>query len=196
MPQALLGLPAILLLAWLFSSDRTKPPWRLIFSGLAAQLILAVTFLKLPVLQSALMHINDLVLTLEAATQRGTTMLFGYLGGGPPPFDLSTPQNNFVLAFRALLWHWRIIPILIKTQAKLLDKSMGWFRQLRRPRYYDWRDDSLVPRAQRRYFAPDAALTVVGLAGDLHDGLYCRPGTLSLTHRKLVSQTAKGRVNQ
>jgi CNT family concentrative nucleoside transporter len=137
MPQALLGLPAILLLAWLFSSDRTKPPWRLILTGLAAQLLLAVTFLKIPVLQSALMHINDLVLTLEAATQRGTTMLFGYLGGGPPPFDLSTPKNNFVLAFRALpivivfaalsalLWHWRIIPILIKTLAKLLDKSMG-----------------------------------------------------------------------
>ena len=99
MPQALLGLPAILLLAWLFSSDRTKPPWRLILTGLAAQLALAVTFLKITVLQSALMHINDLVLTLEAATQQGTTMLFGYLGGGPLPFDLSAPQNNFILAF-------------------------------------------------------------------------------------------------
>lgn len=137
MPQALLGLPAILLLAWLFSSDRTKPPWRLILTGLAAQLALAVTFLKITVLQSALMHINDLVLTLEAATQQGTTMLFGYLGGGPLPFDLSAPQNNFILAFRALpmvivfaalsalLWHWRIIPFLIKALAKLLDKSMG-----------------------------------------------------------------------
>lgn len=137
MPQALLGLPAILLLAWLFSSNRASPPWRLIFTGLAAQLLLAVTFLKIPALQNALLHINDLVLTLEAATQQGTVMLFGYLGGGPPPFDVSAAQNSFVLAFRALpivivfaalsalLWHWRVIPVLIKALAKLLDKSMG-----------------------------------------------------------------------
>jgi CNT family concentrative nucleoside transporter len=137
MSQALLGLPLIVLLAWLTSSNRRRFPLRLVIAGLLAQLLLASLLLKVPVLQSALMLINQVVLTLEAATQQGTTMVFGFLGGGPSPFQIIGPQHSFVLAFRALpivivfaalsalLWHWRIIPLIIGVLARLLQKSMG-----------------------------------------------------------------------
>lgn len=137
MPQALLGLPCIILLAWLTSSNRRRFPLRLVVTGLLAQWLMAALFLKVPLLQDALMLVNQLVLALEAATQQGTAMVFGYLGGAPSPFEITGPQHSFVLAFRALpivivfaalsalLWHWRLIPLVISALARLLGKSMG-----------------------------------------------------------------------
>jgi CNT family concentrative nucleoside transporter len=137
MSQALLGLPCIILLAWLCSSNRRRFPLRLVITGLVAQLLLAAVFLKVPLLQDALLLVNRLVLTLETATGQGTAMVFGFLGGAPAPFDVSAPQYSFILAFRALpivlvfaalsalLWHWRIIPVVIAALARLLRQSMG-----------------------------------------------------------------------
>ena len=137
MSQALLGLPGIILLAWLTSSDRRRFPVRLVITGLLAQLLLAALFLKVALLQDALLVVNQLMLTLEAATQQGTAMVFGFLGGAPSPFEITGPQHSFVLAFRALpivivfaalsalLWHWRVIPIAISALARLLGKTMG-----------------------------------------------------------------------
>jgi CNT family concentrative nucleoside transporter len=137
MPQALLGIPCIILLAWLTSSNRARFPLRLVVTGLLAQWLLAALFLKVPLLQEALMVVNQLVLILEAATREGTAMVFGYLGGAPSPFEITGVQHNFVLAFRALpivivfaalsalLWHWRVIPLVISALARLLGKSMG-----------------------------------------------------------------------
>lgn len=137
MSQALIGLPCIVLLAWLSSSDRRAFPLRLVAAGLLAQLVLATLFLKVPLLQSALLVINNMVLALEAATAEGTSMVFGFLGGGPAPFEVNAPQYSFILAFRALpivvvfaalsalLWHWRVIPAIISALARLLYKSMG-----------------------------------------------------------------------
>ena len=137
MSQALLGLPGIILLAWLTSSDRRRFPVRLVITGLLAQLLLAALFLKVALLQDALLVVNQLMLTLEAATQEGTAMVFGFLGGAPPPYEITGPQHSFVLAFRALpivivfaalsalLWHWRVIPIAISALARLLGKTMG-----------------------------------------------------------------------
>jgi CNT family concentrative nucleoside transporter len=137
MPQALLGIPVIILLAWLTSSNRRRFPLKLVTAGLLAQFVLALLFLRVPLLQAALLLVNDLVLTLEAATLRGTSLVFGFLGGGPAPYEVSGPQHSFILAFRALpivivfaalaalLWHWRIIPLLVGAFARLLARSMG-----------------------------------------------------------------------
>ena len=137
MSQALLGLPVIILLAWLTSEDRRHFPLRLVATGIIAQLLLCLLFLKLPLLQQALLLVNKLVLTVAAATAEGTAMVFGFLGGAEAPFAVTAPEHSFVLAFRALplvivfaalsalLWHWRVIPWLIAGLAKVLDKSMG-----------------------------------------------------------------------
>ena len=137
MSQAWLGLPVIVLLAWLSSSDRSRFPLRLVAAGLAAQFLLALLLLRLPVLQEALLLVNRAVLAVEAATTQGTSMVFGFLGGGEPPYTVAAPVNQFVLAFRALpivivfaalsalLWHWRVIPLAIRGLARLLEKSMG-----------------------------------------------------------------------
>ena len=137
MYQAVLGLPLLIFLAWLVSTDRRRFPLKLVVTGLVLQLLLAALFLKAPLLQDLLLVINKLVLMLEAATGEGTALVFGYLGGGAEPYEVTGPQHSFVLAFRALpivivfaalsalLWHWRVIPVLIQAMARLLSRSMG-----------------------------------------------------------------------
>ena len=39
------------------------------------------------------MALNDAVLALQAATQAGTTLVFGYLGGGEAPFAVAHPRT-------------------------------------------------------------------------------------------------------
>lgn len=137
MNQALLGLPTIILIAWVVSERRRAFPLRLVLTGVIAQLVLAALLLKVPLLQDGLLVINRLVLAIEEATGKGTAMVFGFLGGGPAPYEVSDAASSFVLAFRALplvivfaalsalLWHWRVIPIVIGALAKLLRRSMG-----------------------------------------------------------------------
>ncbi|MEM1156299.1 MAG: nucleoside transporter C-terminal domain-containing protein [Pseudomonadota bacterium] len=135
--QALLGLPCIVLLAWTFSSDRRRFPLRIVIVGLLLQFVLAWLCLKTAPLQDALMIVNRVVIALENASVTGTSIVFGFLGGGAAPFEVVSHENSFILAFRALpivivfaalaalLWHWRVIPVLIMGFAKLLDRSMG-----------------------------------------------------------------------
>jgi concentrative nucleoside transporter, CNT family len=137
MSQALLGIPLLVFFAWLTSTDRRRFPLKLVLAGLVLQLLLAALFLKVPLLQQVLLIINKIVLTLEAATGEGTSLVFGFLGGGDAPYTVTGPQHSFILAFRALpivivfaalsalLWHWRVIPLFIQAMAHLLAKSMG-----------------------------------------------------------------------
>jgi CNT family concentrative nucleoside transporter len=137
MLQGILGLAAIIGLAWLTSSDRRSFPTITVLIGIASQLVLAVAFLKLAPLQQALMLVNRAVLAIESATREGTGLVFGFLGGGPAPFDVAFPEYGFVLAFRslpivlvfaalsALLWHWRVIPVVVGAFARLLARALG-----------------------------------------------------------------------
>jgi CNT family concentrative nucleoside transporter len=123
-------------LAWALSENRRAVPWRAVASGLVLLVALAVLFLKVPVVKEAFMKANDALLVLERATQAGTSLVFGYLGGGPTPFQVSDTGSNFVLAFRALpivlimsalsalLFYWRILPAIVRGLSFLLEKTM------------------------------------------------------------------------
>jgi CNT family concentrative nucleoside transporter len=95
-----------------------------------------VVFLKIGAVKTAFLRLNDALLVLEKATQAGTGLVFGYLGGGPMPFEVSDPAATFVLAFRALplvlvisalsalLFHWRILPAIVRALSLALEKLM------------------------------------------------------------------------
>ena len=102
MPRGLLGLAAILLLAWVLSEDRWRVPVRVVAAGVLLQAALALLFLKVPLAGAAFLLLNDGVEALEKATEAGTGFVFGYLGGGPLPFAETQPGAAFIFAFRAL----------------------------------------------------------------------------------------------
>lgn len=135
--QCCLGYLVFVALAWALSENRRAVPWRAVGAGVLLQGGLALVFLKLPAAQGVFARLNDGMLALEAATRAGTTTVFGYLGGGPLPFAEASPGSSFVLAFQALpivlvmsalsalLFHWRVLPRLVRGLSWGLEKTLG-----------------------------------------------------------------------
>lgn len=138
--QAIPGFFLLIALAWLLSENKralASRQWiNLILGGTALQFLIALLLVKQPWAQDLFMLLNQAVLALEQATRAGTRFVFGYLGGGDLPFDEPHPGAAYVLAFRALpmilvmsalsalLFHWRVLPLIVSGFALLLEKSM------------------------------------------------------------------------
>lgn len=134
--QPIIGLAAFIGLAWCLSEDRRGLSWRLVAAGLAVQVLVALVLIRLPGSQIVFVWINEGVLALQRATEAGTSLVFGFLGGAPLPFEESYPGAAFVLAFRslplvlvvsafsALLYHWRVLPVIVRAFAWALTRTL------------------------------------------------------------------------
>ena len=100
--QSATGVLALIAFAWLISENRRAVPWRSVSVGLAVTVALAALMLKVPQVKGAFSAINAAVDAIAAATRAGTSFVFGYVGGGPLPFESKVPGAEFVLAFQAL----------------------------------------------------------------------------------------------
>ena len=135
--QSLAGFFILALLAWMISENRKKVEYKPIITGLAFQLLLALVLIKLPFSQSLFMWLNNIVSALQESTAEGTGFVFGYLGGDSAPFEVTDPGSSFILAFQslplvllisalsALLFYWRIIPVVVRGFSWLLSKTLG-----------------------------------------------------------------------
>lgn len=100
--QGLLGLLGFLALAVAMSERRKSIPWKSLGVALVMQFVLALAMLKLPFLRSALSWLSSGVEVIKAASDEGARFMFGYLAGGPTPYELANPDANFVVAFQVL----------------------------------------------------------------------------------------------
>ncbi|NDV27574.1 nucleoside:proton symporter [Desulfovibrio sp. JC010] len=137
MVQSLAGLLGLVFLAWVFSENRKKISLKNILSGLVLQFAVALLMLKVPFFSDLIMYLNHAVNALQQATQAGTSFVFGYLGGGPLPFTENSPGASWSLAFRALplilvvsalsalLFYWKIIPVVVRFFSLVLQKTMN-----------------------------------------------------------------------
>ena len=137
MAQSLVGLIGLIAIAWVLSEDRRNVAWRPVAAGLVAQIAAASLLLKVPAAKSVFLILNHMVDALAGATRAGTAFVFGYVGGGPAPFVIATPANGFILAFQALplvlmisalsalLYHWRILPLVVGLLSRLLERGLG-----------------------------------------------------------------------
>ncbi len=135
--QSLLGYAAFVLIAWLLSRRRNRVAWRSVLAAIGLQAAMAVLILKLPGAQWVILTLNDALLAVEAATKAGTSLVFGYLGGGPLPFDTSAPEHGFILAIQALpivlvmsalsawLFHLGVLPAVVRAFSWLFEKTLG-----------------------------------------------------------------------
>lgn len=135
--QSAFGVIALLALAFAVSEKRDAVSWRRVGISLALTALLAVVLLKIPPVRMAVASINRAVDAVAAATRAGTSFVFGYLGGGPLPFDPKIPGSEFVLAFNALpvvlvmsvlttlLFYWRILPPVVRGFSYALERTMG-----------------------------------------------------------------------
>ncbi len=137
MMQGMFGILVLLTTAWLLSENRRILSWRLILAGLALQAAIALLMLKAPLFRQLFLGLNSVVIAFQEATQAGATFVFGFLGGGPPPFVETIPGGSFSLAFQALplvlvigaltalLYYWRILPKVVQAFSWVLSKTMG-----------------------------------------------------------------------
>lgn len=135
--QSLLGVFALAATAWLIGENRRHARLATALTGIALQLAIGFALLKFPPFKHAFLWLNRMVMALEQATQAGTSMVFGYLGGGELPFAEKQPGLAYILAFRglpmvlvvsalsSLLFYWRILPAIVRVLSWLLQKSLG-----------------------------------------------------------------------
>ena len=134
--QSLIGIVALILIAFPFSESIQKIKVKFIIYALLIQISLAFILLEIPFISSFFDVMSMAVESLRLSAIEGSSFVFGYLGGGDAPFEVSNNQNLPIFAFTflpmliflsalsALLWHWKILPFLIKLLAKLFEKPL------------------------------------------------------------------------
>ena len=141
MAQSLIGVVALPLIAWALSEERGRLGWRaalkVAMAGLALQGAIAALLLGIPASRIFFDLLARAVSALQAATLEGVKLVFGYLGGGPAPYEVANPQFGFILGFQALplilvmavlsrlLYHWGILQRVVAAFAWALQKTLG-----------------------------------------------------------------------
>ena len=137
--QGLIGIAVILLMAWGFSEQRKAfPGWRWVGGALLLQILIALVIVRVPFVWDVIMLANYAVMAIEKATLVGSSYMFGYTGGGDLPFVLKEGASPpLIIAFQilplvivfsalsALLWHWKILSIIVRGLSWAMQKTMG-----------------------------------------------------------------------
>ena len=135
--QSAIGLLLLAGLAWALGGFRRGVKPRVIVAGIVLQLVLAAVLLNVPPVRATFFLLGDAVDALATATRAGTSLVFGYLGGGPLPYAENRPGASFILFFQALplvlvvgalsavLYHWGVLPAVVKGMAGVLTRLFG-----------------------------------------------------------------------
>jgi CNT family concentrative nucleoside transporter len=133
-----LGILAVLLAAYVFSTDRKHIRWRTVAWGLGLQLTFAFLVLRFDYGQRAMTWAGGVINSMLACTFAGTRMLFGQLGlPNSGAFGNLLPPNAgaifafqvlptiiFVSAFFAVLYHIGVMQIVIRCFAWVMLKTL------------------------------------------------------------------------
>jgi len=122
-----LGLLTMLALAWLCSSNRRKMNWRLILSGVALQLIIAVVLLKSVPGQHAFVYARSFITRIILCSDEGAKFVFSpffwnkeYFPKGPPFAITVLPTVVFFSSLTAVLFYLGVLQWLVKIMAKVM----------------------------------------------------------------------------
>src|SRR5690349_8328374 len=113
----LLGILVLLLIAYIFSTNRRAIKVKTILWGLALQFAFALLVLRVPYGEVAMRHAGDAVSKFLSYTVAGSSFVFGNLGMDMPLGVFAfrvLPTIIFVSAFFALMYHIGIMQLIIK----------------------------------------------------------------------------------
>ncbi len=125
-----LGMLVLLLIAFLFSSNRKAINWKTVGIGLALQLIIAIGVLKVPFVQLIFEQIGRIFVSILEFTRAGSKFLFEGLVVDTNTFGYIfafqvLPTIIFFSALTSLLFYLGLIQKVVKGLAWLLSKSLG-----------------------------------------------------------------------
>lgn len=126
----LLGIAAILLVSYLFSTSRKSIRPRTVLVGLALQFIFAVLVLRVGIGQRVMSAAGSAVNRLLSYSFAGSQFIFGELGNKFSKFGIIfafqvLPTIIFIAAFFAILYHYGVMQFIIRQFAKVMMRFMG-----------------------------------------------------------------------
>jgi CNT family concentrative nucleoside transporter len=126
--RGLLGLAVLIGLAWLFSTDRKAISWKVVFSGLVIQVILAFGVLKTSFVRGLFELVGKAFVKVLDFTKTGTEFLFdGFMDTEKYGFIFAfqvLPTVIFFSALTSLLFYLGIIQKIVYGLAWLMTKAL------------------------------------------------------------------------
>jgi CNT family concentrative nucleoside transporter len=127
--RGILGMVSLIFIAFLFSSDRKNINWKTVSIGLAFQLIIAVSVLKVPFVQGIFEWIGQLFVSVLDFTRAGSEFLFQGLVVDMDTFGFIfafqvLPTILFFSALTSVLFYLGVIQKVVKGMAWALSKIM------------------------------------------------------------------------
>ena len=133
------GLVVLVALAFALSENRAgRPSVKWIAGALGLQAALALLIIRVPFVWAAMGYLNEGISAIERATLKGSSYMFGYLGGAALPFELKEGAlPPLIIAFQilplvivfsalaAVLWHWGILRAAVNCLSLLLRRTLG-----------------------------------------------------------------------
>ncbi|MDD5087495.1 MAG: nucleoside transporter C-terminal domain-containing protein [bacterium] len=131
--QSLLGVPILILLAWLiFSTDRKHFPWRVVLWGVGLQFVFAATILWTPAGRAAFEFLGDITTKFLSYSNAGAEFLFGNLVKEELQKTLGfqfafaiLPTIIFVGAVMYIGYHVGVLQRIVRAVAWVMSKTMG-----------------------------------------------------------------------
>jgi len=116
-------------IAWALSERRKAIPWRLVAWGLLLQVALGLLILTTPLRSLIFTGMQKAVGVLTDSAVAGAIFVFGSLAENPERFNAFfafrvLPVIIFVSALSAILYHLRVIPVLVAAIAWLMRRSL------------------------------------------------------------------------
>ena len=126
--RGMLGMAVLILITWLFSSNKKAISWKVVFTGLIIQVLLAVSILYIPAVRIVFEYTGKIFVKILDFTNEGSAFLFGSLMdtarfGSIFAFQI-LPTIIFFSALTSLLFYWGIIQIIVFGLAWMMTKAL------------------------------------------------------------------------
>lgn len=126
--KGVLGMISLLLIAYIFSSNRKAINWKTVGAGLTAQLLIGIGVLKITFIQNIFEFVGGIFTNILDYTAAGSQFLFGDLMNGDSfgfifVFQI-LPTIIFFSALTSLLFYLGIIQLIVKGMAWILTKVL------------------------------------------------------------------------
>jgi len=147
--RAIIGVFAMIGVAWLLSENKRKFPWKIVLGAIAMMYVFTLALFWMPVvfvqlgipgggfLRDALNSMNNWIDVLVAATREGTKFVFGPIIGDQPAWEklVGSPGPIFIFqllpliivigSLSAIFWHWGILKVITNAFAFVFKHTMG-----------------------------------------------------------------------
>lgn len=126
--RGIIGLMTVLFLAWLMSANRRAISWKLVVTGLLVQLVIAVSVLKVPLVQNIIEFVGQMFIKVLDFTKVGSEFLFGdFLNVDTYGFIFAfqiLPTIIFFAALSSIFFYYGIIQKVVYGLAWVLTKTL------------------------------------------------------------------------